>query len=340
MEYRQLGRSGLFVSAVAYGNWLTHGDGIDSSRVAACVGRALDLGITTFDTADVYAGGRAEELLGTALAGIPRDSVVVCSKVGLPAGSSANDRGLSRKRIITSCHASLRRLRTDYIDLYQAHRFDDNTPLEETFAAFADLVCKGDVLYVGVSEWTPTQLRDGQRLALQAGIQIIANQPQYSILWRVPEAEVVPTCAELGIGQIAYSPLAQGVLAGKYPPGQAIPVGSRAHRKSRNGSIYRYMSDELRCCVERLRPIAESLSLSLAQLAIAWVLHNQDFAAAVIGGSLPDQIEENVNAAGARLNSDVMRSIDLAVGDLAERDPQKAGRPYDVMARWRMAMSR
>jgi aryl-alcohol dehydrogenase-like predicted oxidoreductase len=191
--------------------------------------------------------------------------------VGLPVGSGPNDRGLSRKRVITSCHASLHRLRTDHIDLYQAHRSDEKTPLEETVAAFADLVRKGDVLYVGVSEWTPMQLREGQRLAREAGISIVSNQPQYSILWRVPEGEVIPACAELGIGQIAYSPLAQGVLAGKYPPSQAIPVGSRAHRKARDGSIRRYMSDELRCRVERLRLIAESLNLSIAQLAVAWV---------------------------------------------------------------------
>lgn len=328
VEYRRLGDSGLYVSAIAYGNWLTHGNGADDRTALACVARALDAGITTFDTADVYAGGRAEELLGAALAGARRDSIVICSKVGLPAGHGPNDRGLSRNHIIASCHAALRRLGTDRIDLYQAHRFDDNTPLEETFGAFADLLRKGSILYVGVSEWTPAQLREGQRIAEHAGIKIVSNQPQYSMLWRVPESELVPACADLGISQIAYSPLAQGVLAGKYPPDQAVPVGSRAWRRSsESSSINRYMSDELRRRVERLRPIAGSLNLSLAQLGLAWVLHNKQFAAVITGASQPGQIDENARAVEARLDSDVMRSIDLALGDLVERDPQKAGRP-------------
>jgi aryl-alcohol dehydrogenase-like predicted oxidoreductase len=200
MEYRRLGRSGLSLSVISYGNWFTHGDGVGNAAATACVRKALEAGITAFDTADMYADGRAEELLGAAIAGIRRDSVIVCSKVGLPMSTAPGDRGLSRKRVITSCHASLRRLRTGYIDLYQAHRFDEDTPLEETITAFSDLVHAGDVRCVGVSEWTPAQLREGQRLARQVGVQLVSNQPQYSVLWRVPEAEVMPTSAENGRG--------------------------------------------------------------------------------------------------------------------------------------------
>ncbi len=250
MEYRRLGRSGPCLSVVSYGNWLTHGDGVDNATAVACVGKALEAGITVFDTADMYADGRAEELLGSALAGVRRESVIVCSKVGLPTSAAPGDRGLSRKRVIASCHASLRRLRTGYIDLYQAHRFDEDTPLEETIAAFSDLVRAGDVRCVGVSEWTPAQLREGQRLAWQAGIRLVSNQPQYSALWRVPEAEVMSTSAELGISQMVYSPLAQGVLTGKYPPGRVPPTGSRADQRYTSGSIRRYLSGELRLRVE------------------------------------------------------------------------------------------
>jgi aryl-alcohol dehydrogenase-like predicted oxidoreductase len=334
MEYRRLGRSGLDLSVISYGNWLTHGDGVDNATAVACAGKALDAGITVFDTADMYADGRAEELLGSALAGIRRESVIVCSKVGLPTSAAPGDRGLSRTRVITNCHASLRRLRTDYIDLYQAHRFDEETPLEETIATFSELVHAGDVRYVGVSEWTSAQLREGQRLALQAGIQLVSNQPQYSVLWRVPEAEVMPTSAELGISQIAYSPLAQGVLTGKYPPGRMPPTGSRADQKSTNSSIRRYLSGELRLRVGDLRPIAQEADLSLAQLALAWVLHNQHVTSAIIGASRPEQISENIKAVEARLDEDIMNSIDGVLGDIIERDPTKAGRPYDVMKRW------
>ncbi|HYZ56828.1 MAG TPA: aldo/keto reductase [Streptosporangiaceae bacterium] len=236
---------------------------------------------------------------------------------------------------MTNCHASLRRLRTGYIDLYQAHRFDEDTPLEETIAAFSDLVHAGDVRWVGVSEWTSAQLREGQRLALQAGIRLVSNQPQYSALWRVPEDEVMPTSAELGISQITYSPLAQGVLTVKYPPGLISPGGSRAAQKYTSGSIRRYLSEELRLRVEGLRPIAEAAGLSLAQLALAWVLYNRHVTSAIIGASRPEQICENVKAAEARLGEDIMHSIDDVLGDIIERDPAKAGRPYDVMERWR-----
>lgn len=339
MEYRQLGRSDLRLSAVSYGNWLTHGDGVDDTTAAACVSKALDVGITVFDTADMYADGRAEELLGDALAGCRRDSVVVCSKVGLPTSNAPEDRGLSRRRIIAGCHASLRRLRMDYIDIYQAHRFDEETPLEATVAAFSDLVRAGDVRFVGVSEWSPEQLRSGQRLARQAGFRLVSNQPQYSALWRVPEAEVMPAGAELGMGQMVYSPLAQGVLTGKYAPGQEPPSGSRAGQQLAVGSIRRYFSEELRERVEGLRPVAQAAGLSLAQLALAWVLRNRGVTSVIAGASRPEQIEENVKASGVRLDDDVADAVDQALGDMIERDPAKAGRPYDVMARWRVPES-
>jgi aryl-alcohol dehydrogenase-like predicted oxidoreductase len=337
MEYRQLGQSSLLVSAIAYGNWLTHGEGVDGAIATACVREALDSGITTFDTADVYADGHAEELLGTALVGVRRESVVICTKVGLPVGPGPQDQGLSRQHVIDSCHASLRRLRAGHIDLYQAHRFDEHTPLEETFAAFAELVRAGDVCYVGVSEWTPAQLCHGKELAMQCGLQLISNQPQYSAIWRVPEAEVIPMCARQGIGLIAYSPLAQGVLAGRYPPDRTPAADSRYGRLRRGGSISRYLSRELRSRVEALRPIAAAAGISLAQLAVAWVLQNPNISSAIIGASRPAQVAENAAAAYVRLDAEVMSSIDLAIGDIVERDPGKAGRPYDVMPRWRAA---
>ena len=227
MDFRFLGNSGLKVSAISYGNWVTHGSQVEDESAHACVQAALDLGITTFDTADVYAGTRAEEILGRALASSRRESLEIFTKVYFPTGSGPNDRGLSRKHITESIHASLRRLGTDYVDLYQAHRFDHETPLEETMETFADLVHSGKVLYVGVSEWSAEQIRRGVELARELRIQLVSNQPQYSMLWRVIEGQVVPTCEELGVSQIVWSPLAQGVLTGKYLPGAPVPDGSR-----------------------------------------------------------------------------------------------------------------
>jgi aryl-alcohol dehydrogenase-like predicted oxidoreductase len=342
MEHRRLGGSGLHVSAIAYGGWLTHGK--DTAGAAReCIAAALDQGITTFDTADVYgapAYGAAEEILGTALRGIRRESVDVLTKVCGRTGPGANDQGLSRKHIIESCHASLRRLETDYLDLYQAHRYDDDTPLEETMAAFADLVRQGKVLYLGVSEWNPTQIAAAAELASELRVPLIANQPQYSMLWRVIEAEVVPTCARLGIGQLAWSPVAQGVLTGKYLPGRATPADSRATHGRGSRFVGRYMGDAVLAGVQRLRPIADALGLSLAQLAVAWVLQNPQVSAAIIGAARPDQVRHNAAAAGVKLDSDVLRSIDAALvngvqGDLVERDPSKIADPFNVKASWR-----
>ena len=245
MEHRHLGRSGLKVSEIAYGNWITHGSQVEEDAATACVAAALDEGITTFDTADVYAGTRAESVMGRALQGVRRESVEICTKVFWPTGPGPNDRGLSRKHIMESAHASLRRLQTDYVDLYQAHRYDHETPLEETLRAFDDLVRQGKVLYIGVSEWRAEEISAALAIAGQMGLdRIVSNQPQYNMLWRVIESEVLPLCAKEGIGQIVWSPIAQGVLTGKYQPGQGVPAGSRATDSSGSGFIKGYLTDD------------------------------------------------------------------------------------------------
>lgn len=329
MEHRRLGRSGLMVSEIVYGNWLTHGETVDASTAADCIRAALDAGIDTFDTADVYAKGAAETLLGDTLKGIPRSSLTIASKVCLPMGSGPNDRGLSRKHIIESCHASLRRLGTDYLDLYQAHRFDPHTPLEETFEAFEDLVRQGKVLYVGVSEWTADQLK----AALPA--RIVSNQPQYNMLWRVVEPEVLPVCADAGIGQLVFQPLAQGVLSGKYRPGEPPPADSRAVATGRApGFIRRVLGTTLLERVQSLRPIADEAGLSMAQLAVAWPLQRPGVSGAIIGASRPEQVKENAAASGKRIPDELMARIDDVLGDLVDRDPAKTARMMAVNPSW------
>jgi aryl-alcohol dehydrogenase-like predicted oxidoreductase len=326
VEFRRLGRSGLTISEIAYGNWLTHGGQVEEDAAHACVRAALDAGITTFDTADVYAGTRAESVLGRALAGQRRESLEVFTKVYWPTGPGHNDRGLSRKHIIESCHASLRRLQTDYVDLYQAHRYDMSVPLEETMTAFADLVRAGKALYIGVSEWNAEQIAAGAALARELGIQLISNQPQYSMLWRVIEAEVVPTSEKEGLSQIVWSPLAQGVLTGKYRPGEQPPADSRGGHAEAGQSMRGFLTDEILTRVQELRPIADDLGLTMAQLAIAWVLQNPNVAAAIIGATRPEQVHDNVKAAGVRFDDDVLRRIDEVLGDVVERDPAKTAR--------------
>ncbi len=323
MHHRFLGRSGLKVSEIAYGNWITHGGQVADDAAIACVRAALDAGITTFDTADVYAQGRAEEVLGRALSGERREGLELCTKVYWPTGAGPNDRGLSRKHILESCEASLRRLGTDHIDLYQAHRFDHQTPLEETMVAFADLVRAGKVHYLGVSEWTAEQLRAGHALAAELRVPLVSSQPQYSMLWRVIEAEVQPTCEELGISQIVWSPIAQGVLTGKYLPGEPVPEGSRATDEQGGGASFvrRWLRDETLERVQRLAPIADDLGITMAQLAVAWVLANDNVAAAIVGASRPEQVTENVAASGVLLDSGVLAEIDAALGDAVVRDP-------------------
>lgn len=323
MQFRYLGNSGLKISEITYGNWLTHGSQVENDQAKACVRAALDAGITSFDTADVYANTAAEAVLGEALAGERRESLEIFTKVYWPTGPKGpNDVGLSRKHIVESINGSLRRLKTDYVDLYQAHRFDTETPLEETMLAFADIVRAGKALYIGVSEWSADQIRAGAALARELKIPFISNQPQYSMLWRVIEGEVVPASLECGLSQIVWSPVAQGVLTGKYLPGQSVPAGSRAtDDKGGAQMISRWLNDDVLTAVQRLRPIADELGLTMAQLAVAWVLQNPNVAAAIIGASRPEQVTENVRASGVALSSDVMARIDQALGDVVSRDP-------------------
>jgi aryl-alcohol dehydrogenase-like predicted oxidoreductase len=328
MEFRHLGRSGLLVSEISYGNWITHGSQVEEDAATACVRAALECGITTFDTADVYAGTVAESVLGRALAGERREGLEIATKVYWPTGPGPNDRGLSRKHIMESIDGSLRRLQTDYVDLYQAHRFDHSTPLEETMEAFADVVRSGKALYIGVSEWTAEQIRQGHALARELRIPFVSNQPQYSMLWRVIEAEVVPASEELGVGQIVWSPMAQGVLSGKYLPGQPPPAGSRAtDEKSGARFISRFMTDEVLGTVQKLKPLAEQAGLTMAQLAIAWVLQNPNVSSAIVGASRPEQVRGNVEAAGKKLDADLLKAIDEVVSPIAERDPARTESP-------------
>ena len=303
MEFRHLGASGMKVSEITYGNWITHGGQVEDDAATACVRAALDAGITTFDTADTYANGAAEEVLGRALRGVRRASLEVFTKVYFPTGPKGhNDTGLSRKHVLESIDGSLRRLGMDYVDLYQAHRYDSATPLEETMQAFADVVRAGKALYIGVSEWTAEQLRAGQALAADLGFRLVSNQPQYSALWRVIEGEVVPASQELGHRQVVFSPIAQGVLTGKYKPGAAAARAAAARptrRAAARSSCSRFLRDDLLERVQRLQPIAAELDLSLAQLAVAWVLQNDNVAAAIIGASRPEQVAENVRPPGS-----------------------------------------
>ena len=326
MEFRRLGRSGLSVSEISYGNWITHGGQVEEAAALACVRAAFDVGITTFDTADVYAGTRAETVLGKALAGVRRESYELCTKVYWPTGPGPNDKGLGRKHVIESCHASLRRLGTDHLDLYQAHRFDKTTPLAETLRAFDDLVRSGKVLYIGVSEWTADQIEEAARLADELGYdRVISNQPQYSMLWRVIEDQVVPASERVGVSQIVWSPIAQGVLTGKYRAGQPLPENSRATSPEGAGNVKHWLRDELLERVARLAPIAESVGLSMAQLAVAWVLQNPNVASAIIGATRPEQVEENAKAAGVKLEPAVLTAIDQVLEGSVMRDPARTG---------------
>src|SRR5450759_2763325 len=323
VAYRYLGKSGLKISEIAYGNWLTHGSQVENDAAHACVHAALDAGITTFDTADVYANTVAETVLGEALKGQRRESLEVLTKVYWPTGPGGpNDTGLSRKHILEAINGSLRRLQPDYVDVYQAHRFDYETPLEETMQAFADVVRAGKSLYIGVSEWSVEQIRAGHALSKELGFGLISSQPQYSMLWRVVEAQVIPTSQELGLSQIVWSPVAQGILTGKYVPGAVLPEGSRAtDDKGGAQMISRFMKSQVLSRVQNLKPIADELGLSMAQLAVAWVLQNQNLGCAIIGASRPEQVKENVAASGVVIPAEAMAKIDEALGDVVVRDP-------------------
>jgi aryl-alcohol dehydrogenase-like predicted oxidoreductase len=315
MQFRRLGRSGLSISELAYGNWLTHGSQLDEDHARRCVHAALDAGITTFDTSDTYANSRAEAVLGRSLAGLRRESLVLSTKVwGKVGPGGPNDSGLGRKHIFESATASLKRLGTDYIDLYQAHRFDPTVPLEETFGAFADLVHQGKVLYLGISEWTAGQITEAAGLARDLKVPLISNQPQYSMLWRVIETDVIPTCRREGLGQIVWSPIAQGVLTGKYQPGRPPPSGSRATDENGGAQfISPFLRDEVLESVDRLRPLAAEAGLTMSQLALAWVLGNPNVGAAIIGASRPEQVTENVKAVGTELDTELRNKIDDAL---------------------------
>ena len=329
MEYRRLGSSGMYVSEISYGNWITHGSQVEEDAAIKCVKAALDVGITTFDTADVYAGTRAEVVLGKALKGVRRESYELFTKVYWPTGEGKNDRGLSRKHIMESAHASLKRLNTDHIDLYQMHRFDYEAPLEESLAAFDDLIRQGKVHYIGFSEWNADQISTAVSIQKERGYdRFISSQPQYSMLWRVIESRVVPLCEKEGIGQIVWSPMAQGVLTGKYLPGKKPPAGSRAtDKKSGAGMISGWMRDEVLTAVQNLTPIAKELELTMSQLALAWALHNPNVSSVIMGATKPTQVKENVKASGVKLTDDVLRRIDGALGAIPERDPEKNESP-------------
>ena len=329
MEYRRLGSTGMYVSEITYGNWITHGSQVEAEAANKCVRAALELGITTLDTADVYAGTRAESVLGKALKGVKRESYELFTKVYWPTGTGKNDRGLSRKHIMESCNASLKRLKTDYVDLYQAHRFDFETPLEETLGAFDDLIRSGKVLYIGFSEWNAEQIAQALKIQDEQGYyRFISSQPQYSMLWRVIESQVVPLSEKEGIGQIVWSPIAQGILTGKYLPGEKSPSGSRATDKKGGANMIKgFMTEPILTAVQKLIPIAAKVDLTPAQLAIAWVLQNPNVSSAIIGATKPSQIKENVKASGVKLDQGIMAEIDAVLSGVVVTDPGKTLSP-------------
>jgi aryl-alcohol dehydrogenase-like predicted oxidoreductase len=328
MQYRYLGNSGFKVSELVYGNWLTHASQIENERAIATVHAALDGGITSFDTADVYANQAAEVVLGEALKGQRREGIEVFTKVYWPvAQRMPNDTGLSRKHIMESINGSLKRLQMDYVDLYQAHRYDVETPLEETMQAFADIVRQGKALYIGVSEWNAEQIRAGVKLAKEMGFQLISSQPQYSMIWRVIEAEVIPACEELGVSQIVWSPMAQGVLTGKYLPGQPVPQDSRAANDKVNGFIQKLLTDEVLTRVQNLKPLADELGITMAQFSLAWVLQNKNVSSAIVGATSPEQILSNIGAVGVEIPKEIMDKVTDILGPIVVTDPRETTAP-------------
>lgn len=328
MKYRYLGNSGFKVSELIYGNWLTHASQIENDRAISTVHAALDGGITSFDTADVYANQAAEVVLGEALKGQRREGIEVFTKVYWPvAERMPNDTGLSRKHIMESINGSLKRLQMDYVDLYQAHRYDVETPLEETMQAFADIVRQGKALYIGVSEWNAEQIRAGHKLAKEMGFQLISSQPQYSMIWRVIEAEVIPACEELGVSQIVWSPMAQGVLTGKYLPGQPVPQDSRAANDKVNSFIQKLLTEDVLTRVQQLKPLADELGITMAQFSLAWVLQNSNVAGAIVGATSPDQISSNIGAVGVAIPKEVMDKVTDILKPIIVSDPKETRAP-------------
>jgi len=327
MEHRRLGSSGMYISEIAYGNWITHGSQIESEVAVKCVRAALSEGITTFDTADVYAATRAETVLGKALKGVKRESYELLTKVYGSTGPGKNDAGLSRKHIMESAHASLKRLKTDHIDLYQMHRFDFESPLEESLQAFEDLIRQGKVNYIGFSEWDAKQINAALEIQKANGwTRFVSSQPQYSMLWRVIEKEVVPLSEKEGIGQIVWSPMAQGVLTGKYLPGQKPPPGSRATDK-KSDSVAQWLRKDILTAVQGLKPIAADHNLSMSQLALSWALQNKNVSAVIMGATKVNQVKENVKASGVKLDANAMAAIDAVLVGLPELDPRKNQSP-------------
>jgi voltage-dependent potassium channel beta subunit len=317
MKYRKLGNSGLKISEIGLGSWLTFGTSVEKEQSTACIQKAYELGINFFDTANAYNKGAAEVVLGAALKEYPRSSYVLATKLYFSMGKGPNDRGLSRKHIIEQCEASLKRLGVDYIDLYQCHRYDPETPLEETLRALDDLVTQGKVLYAGVSEWSAVQIMDAVHIAKEKNLRpLISNQPIYNMLVRYIEKEVLPVCEREGLGQVVFSPLAQGILTGKYKPGQPIPSSSRAANDRTNSVINSYLNDDVLSCVEKLDNIAQNLGVKLSQLALAWVLRQPGVSSAIIGASRPEQVEENMKATTLEIPQTVFEEIDTVLTEI------------------------
>jgi aryl-alcohol dehydrogenase-like predicted oxidoreductase len=311
MRYRQLGSSDLAVSEISLGSWLTYGGGVGDDQARACVDAAFDVGINFIDTANVYALGAAESFLGDVLASRARDSYVLATKLYFPMDDTGENQGLSRAQVEKQVDESLRRLRTDYVDLYQCHRYDRDTPLAETMEALSDVVRAGKARYIGFSEWTAAQIRASLDLSREHGWEkFVSSQPQYSLLWRGPEREVIPLCRENGISQIVWSPLAQGALTGKYQPGAAPPEGSRATSGRMGRMMGNWLEDEVLERVQRLVPVAERLGITMAQLALGWVLREDNVASAIVGASRPQQVRENASASGIELDNETLTEID------------------------------
>ena len=328
MKFRYLGNSGLKVSELTYGNWLTHASQVEDAQAQATVKAALEGGITSYDTADTYANQAAETVLGKALKDERREGIEVFTKVYWPvAKSGPNDSGLSRKHIMESINGSLKRLQMDYVDLYMAHRFDFETPLEETMQAFSDIVRSGKALYIGVSEWTAEQIAAGHKLSKEMGFQLISNQPQYSMIWRVIEEKVIPMSESLGVSQIVWSPLAQGVLTGKYLPGQPAPSDSRGANDKTSSIISNFLRDDLLTAVQKLKPLAEEMELTMAQFGLAWVLQNPNVSSAIIGASKPEQVESNIAAVGVEIPKEIMTKVDEILKDFIVSDPEETKSP-------------
>jgi aryl-alcohol dehydrogenase-like predicted oxidoreductase len=321
VRHRRLGDSDIEVSEISLGSWLTYGVGVEREQTEACTRAAFDAGITFFDTSNVYGRGSAEEAWGEILSEFERGSYVLATKVFFP--MSETDRGLSREQIHKQLDASLGRLRTDYVDLYQCHRPDPETPIEETMEALTEVCEAGKVRELGFSEWTVEQIRAG--LEVPGARKWVSSQPQYNMIWRAPEAELIPFCAEHGISQIVWSPLAQGVLAGKYKPGERPPADSRAASDAMGWAMDRYMSDEVLGAVQRLGPIADEAGLTMVEMAIAWVLREGNVASAIIGASRPEQVRSNAAASGVELTQDTLDAIDDALADVVVSEPRLAG---------------